>query len=226
MQRKITSTKKSKKGRDVKFDLKKLTQTYLEHFSQTLKKLNSGEILKAARFLFDAWKSDNVVYVIGCGGSASTASHFTADLAKTAIVPSFKRFKAVSLVDNIPLVSAWTNDSGWSSVFAEQLEPWIQKGDVLVAFSVHGGKGEGEAGPWSQNLVKAMALAKKRKAKVIGFSGFDGGAIGKMADLSIIVPHDEEPLATPIIESVHVTIHHLLCSLILKEMIRNSRVDK
>jgi D-sedoheptulose 7-phosphate isomerase len=127
------------------------------------------------------------------------------------MVPGKRRLKAIALVDNIPLVSAWTNDSGFESIFAEQLEAWLKEGDVLIAISVHGGSGEGEAGPWSQNLLRAVALGKERKARVIGLSGFDGGALREMADVCIVVPVDSEPLGTPLVESLHVAVHHLLC---------------
>ena len=170
--------------------------------------------------LFEAWRSRRTVFTMGNGGSASTATHFGSDLAKFTIVPGKPRFKVVSLNDNIPLVSAWTNDSGFGSVFAEQMEPWLEEGDVLVGFSVHGGSGAGEAGPWSQNLVRAMALAKERNARIIGFSGFDGGAMKEMVDVCLVVPIDSEPLATPVVEAYHVVLHHLIC-LALKERIRD-----
>jgi len=82
---------------------------------------------------------------------------------------------------------------------------------VVIGLSVHGGSGDGDAGPWSQNLVQAAGLAKKRGAKVIGFSGFGGGALKEMADVCLVVPVDEEPLGTPLVESYHVALHHLIC---------------
>lgn len=169
--------------------------------------------------LFEAWRSRRTVFTMGNGGSASTATHFGSDLAKFTIVPGKPRFKVISLNDNIPLVSAWTNDSGFGSVFSEQMEPWLEEGDVVVGFSVHGGSGSGEAGPWSQNLMRAMTLAKERKARIIGFSGFDGGAMKEMADVCLVVPIDSEPLGTPVVEAYHVVLHHLIC-LALKERIQ------
>lgn len=182
----------------------------------------SEDFKRVLDILFECWKDGGTVYTMGCGGSASTATHFAADLAKTAIVPGKSRIKVMSLVDNIPLVSAWTNDNGWGSVFSEQLEPWISAKDVLIGFSVHGGSGNGEAGGWSQNLVSAMKLAKKRNAKILGFSGFDGGAMKRMADVCIIVNANEEPYATPVIEAMHVVLHHGLI-FALKDRIANEK---
>jgi D-sedoheptulose 7-phosphate isomerase len=195
---------------------------YFSKLEQIIKDIDRKSIETAIQILFKAWQKGKTVYAIGCGGSASTATHFVCDISKVTIIPGKKRLKAISLVDNIPLVSAWTNDSGWGSVFKEQLETWMQKDDVLVAFSVHGGSGDGDAGPWSQNLVQAMDFAKKCGAKIIGLSGFDGGAMGKMSDASIIVPATEEPMATPIIEGFHCVLAHLL-AISLMQKIKNAK---
>jgi D-sedoheptulose 7-phosphate isomerase len=136
--------------------------------------------------LFDCWQREGTVFTAGNGGSASTATHLACDLAKATIIPKRRRLKTMCLVDNVPLASAWTNDSGFASLFAEQLEPWLTERDVLVALSVHGGSGEGEAGPWSQNLPAAVALARHRGARVIGLSGFGGGHLARSADVCVV----------------------------------------
>ncbi|MDP2948065.1 MAG: SIS domain-containing protein [Chloroflexota bacterium] len=193
-------------------------QQYFREMGRIDASFPQDKVRQAVDVLYQTWKDGRTVFTMGNGGSASTASHFASDLAKFTIVPGKARFKVFSLNDNTPLVSAWTNDSGFGSIFAEQMEPWVREGDVVVGFSVHGGSGTGEAGPWSQNLVRAMALAKERKGKVIGFSGFDGGAMKKMADVCLVVPVSSEPFGTPIVEAYHVVLHHLIC-LTLKERI-------
>ena len=184
---------------------------YFEALQDLGQALPRQDIHRVVDILYDAWRAGNAVYTMGNGGSASTASHFACDLAKCTIVPGRKRLKAAAVVDNVPLVSAWTNDSGFGSIFAGQLDPWLQAGDVVIGLSVHGGSGDGEAGPWSQNLVQAARLAKQRGARVIGFSGFGGGALKEMADVCLVVPVDDEPLGTPLVESYHVVLHHLIC---------------
>lgn len=196
-----------------------IVQQYYQEIDRINNSIERTDVLKAVEVLFEAWESGKTVFSMGNGGSASTASHFASDLAKFTLVPGQPGFKVSCLNDNAPLVSAWTNDSGFGSVYVGQLEPWLEKNDVIVGFSVHGGSGLGNAGPWSQNLVQAMALAKDRGAKILGFSGFDGGAMKEMADVCVVVPADLEPLATPLIESYHVVLHHLIC-LALKERIR------
>ena len=185
---------------------------YLVVVQDIARALPREDIERVVDILYEAWQEGNAVFTMGNGGSASTASHLACDLAKCTLVPGRHRLKAMALVDNVPLVSAWTNDSGFGSIFAEQLEPWLSEGDVVIGLSVHGGSGAGDAGPWSQNLLRALRLAKERGATVIGFSGFDGGALREMADVCLVIPVDEEPLGTPLVESYHVLLHHLICA--------------
>ena len=184
---------------------------YLNQMERIAREIPRRDIDRAIDMLFEAWTKGSTVFVMGNGGSASTATHLVCDLAKYTVVGDKPRFKVIGLTDNIPLVSAWTNDNGFGSIFVEQLRPWLNEGDVVVGISVHGGSGSGQAGPWSQNLVQAMALARERDARIIGLSGFTGGAMKEMADVCIVVPINEEPLGTPLVESWHVILHHLIC---------------
>jgi D-sedoheptulose 7-phosphate isomerase len=183
------------------------THEYLEEVSQIAAKLDRASIDMAVRVLYDAWKNDNQVFIIGNGGSASTATHLACDLDKWVSDGAVRKFRAFSLVDNIPLVSALTNDNGWSDIYYEQLRNFFRKGDVLVAISVHGGSGSDKAGPWSQNLLKAVKFAKENDGKVIGLSGFDGGALKTSSDACIVVPAN----STPHVEGMHLVLTHLMC---------------
>jgi D-sedoheptulose 7-phosphate isomerase len=184
---------------------------YAERLVQALNGISQKEIGRAVDLLYEAWQRNATVFLVGNGGSASTASHFACDLAKLTIVKGQKRFRVMGLTDNVPLVSAWTNDDGFGSIFAEQMEPWFREGDVLIGISVHGGSGSGNAGAWSQNLGRAVRLAKERGGKVLGLSGFGGGVLGEISDVCLTVPVDSEPLGTPLVESIHVALHHMIC---------------
>ena len=167
--------------------------------------------------IFEAWESGNTVFLIGNGGSAGTATHFAADLVKTTIDrPTQRGVKAMALVDNIPLVSAATNDWGWGEVYQGQLRTFWREGDVVIGFSVHGGSGSDKAGAWSQNLLKALQFAKDNGGTAIGFSGFDGGAMKDLCDVSVVVPAE----STPLVEAFHVVLFHGI-TFRLKERLTN-----
>jgi D-sedoheptulose 7-phosphate isomerase len=184
--------------------------TFLAELERVTREVDRSDISRAADVLFDTWQRRGTVFLMGNGGSASTATHFACDLAKVTIVPGKPRLKVISLVDNIPLVSAWANDSGFDTIFVEQLEPWLAAGDTLIGLSVHGGSKRSDGSSWSQNLGRAMALAKERGAHTVGLSGFEGGALKEVSEVCVVVPIASEPLGTPIVEAFHVVLHHLL----------------
>ena len=190
---------------------------YLCDMRNIIGKLAVDDIDRAVELLFETWQREGQVFICGNGGSASTATHFACDLSKTTIVAGKQRFKAYCLNDNIPLISALTNDDGFDNLYSEQLKGRFQAGDVLICISVHGGAGKDKAGLWSQNLLKAMKYAQETGGKTIGLSGFDGGPMKEMADVCVVVPAN----STPQVESFHLAMEHLICSC-LKEKIAES----
>jgi D-sedoheptulose 7-phosphate isomerase len=188
---------------------------YLLDSAMAVLKINPDDIRKAVDILYDAWKSGNTIFVMGNGGSASTATHFVCDLSKPTHNPApDEKLKAICLNDNIPVMSAWVNDVGWDQLYVGELEHWLKPGDVLVGFSVHGGSiGIGD-GKWSQNMPKAYQYANDHGARTIGIAGFDGGAMKQLCDVCIIVPVE----STPHVEGLHLVVHHAIISA-LKERI-------
>ena len=150
-----------------------------------------------------AQKNGKTIFTFGNGGSGSTASHFVSDLLKTAITKGNKRFAAISLVDNIPVNLAWSNDQSFDAIFIEQLKNFLKKNDVVVAFS-----GSGK----SKNVIQAIKYAKRNNATCIGFTGMDGGELKKICDLCIIIPSSN--MLT--IESTHLIICHCIIDFIRK----------
>ena len=184
----------------------KQIEQYFKEIKEICDNVSREDIDKAIELLFDAWKNGNKVFFCGNGGSAGTANHFMCDLFKVTIVEGKKRFKALCLNDNVPLMTALINDEGWDNLYIEQLKNLFEKGDVLICLSVHGGSGRDKAGAWSQNLLKAMDYVKKSGGKTIGFAGFDGGAMKELADVCVVVPFN----ATPHVEAFHVVLQHLI----------------
>jgi len=179
----------------------KYAENFIENSENLLSELPVDKIVEVMEIIDEVRQNGGTVYTIGNGGSASTAEHMASDLDKTANVGQEKLFRSITLVNNNPLVSAWTNDEGWESVYKGQLEDRITEEDVLIGFSVHGGRDD-----WSSNLVNGMKYANKQGASTVGITGFDGGAFKDICDTSVIVPVE----STPQVESLHVLIHHLI----------------
>jgi len=187
---------------------------YLQEQESITRRISREDINGVIELLYEAWRDGKQVFLAGNGGSASTATHFASDLAKFTSVEDRKRFRAIALTDNVPLVSALTNDLGWENVYVEQLKNLMDEGDIFVVISVHGGSGADRTGPWSQNLLKAAKFVKDNGGKVVGLAGFDGGILKQMADACIVVPIN----STPQVEGFHVVLTHLICAR-LRELI-------
>jgi D-sedoheptulose 7-phosphate isomerase len=190
---------------------------YLKDVGVVTKHISHEDLTRVINLLYEAWKNGQQVFLAGNGGSAATAVHFAGDLAKFTSVEGKKRFRATALTDNTPLLTAIINDQGWENAYVEQLKNFLNKGDVFVAISVHGGSGSDKAGPWSQNLLKAAKFVKDNHGKVIGLTGFDGGVLKQIADVCIVVPVN----STPHVEGFHSVLTHLICAG-LRELIAES----
>lgn len=187
-----------------------LIEAYLEESRDLLARLDVGRVEAVVDVLFEAWAAGRTVYLFGNGGSSSTAQHLAADLFKCTACPGKPRLRALCLNDNGPLLSALTNDDGWSEIYVEQLRTWWRAGDVAMGVSVHGGVGEDRAGPWSQNVLSALRYANEHGGKSLGLVGFDGGEMVRLCTAAIVVPAE----STPHTEGLHVVLHHLIASVL------------
>ena len=170
--------------------------SYLARLSAAVDALPRDRLELLGELLFRAYENEKQVFTLGNGGSASTASHMAADLAKNTIGPNMRRFRILSLNDNTSIMTALANDMGYENVFCEQLMNLITAGDLLVVISASGN---------SENVLKAMRYAQGRSAQVVGLLGFDGGRAATIADLAIIVPSDHYG----VIEDAHLIINHI-----------------
>lgn len=182
-----------------------------------------AKISQMVQIMFDAWRMGRGIYILGNGGSASTASHLAADLAKTINdVPGNRGMKALTPWDNIPHISAIVNDRPKEDFFTAWLDTYYEIGGVGMGISVHGGSGTDFGGKWSQNLLKGLQYIKDRQGETLGLSGFDGGPMAKMVDAAVVVPVAEKDLGTPLVEAFHVIVTHLVVFR-LKEMIKEMK---
>jgi D-sedoheptulose 7-phosphate isomerase len=162
-----------------------------------LASLPHAAISQVVAVLDEARIGEKTVFIFGNGGSAATASHFACDLAKGAICPDKPRFKVLSLTDNIPVFSAWANDSAYDRVFAEQLENFVGYGDVIIAISGSGN---------SRNVLDGVEVANAKGAITIGFTGFDGGKLKDLVDIPLVVPN----YVMEQVEDIHLLLEHII----------------
>lgn len=170
---------------------------YLDRLLTTLSGMPVDSIASLSEMLYRAYSDGKQVFVLGNGGSASTASHMAADLGKNTIGPNMRRFRIMSLNDNIPLLTALSNDLGYENVFAEQLQNLIQPGDMLIALTGSGN---------SPNVVRAVEYARSRSAQVAALLGCGGGSVAELADLSVLIDSSDYG----VIEDAHVVVNHIL----------------
>jgi D-sedoheptulose 7-phosphate isomerase len=177
---------------------------FLAETCRLLQEMDHGAISRARDLLLKCYRAGGRVFTAGNGGSASTAQHFACDLAKYIIPPGGRPFDARCLTDNVSLYTAWANDAERADVFVNLLSGLLRPGDVLIACSVHGGKG------FSADLARAVRFANEAGAATISLVGFDGGIMHRESTVSILVPAD----STPQVEAIHLVIEHLLMSLL------------
>lgn len=152
---------------------------YFSELEQMVQAISLAHLQQVLSLLEEAYYNGHRIFIMGNGGSAATASHFALDLAKNTIMPNVPRLKAISLTDHVPLITAWSNDTAYEHIFAEQLANLVEPGDVAIGISASGN---------SPNVINALALAKCSRAYTIGLLGAKGGKIKDMVDAYVLAP--------------------------------------
>ena len=181
-------------------------RSYLETLKQELDNLNIVDVQVIIQEFLKVLSLDKQIFVIGNGGSASTASHFACDLAKGTVnnkFDNFKRFRVICLNDNIPMLTAIANDNSYQNIFVEQLINLLNPGDVVVAISASGN---------SPNILAAIEYARKVGAITIGLFGFGGGQASKMVDYQLTIQSKNYGIS----EDFHIIIEHIMTQMITK----------
>lgn len=178
-------------------DFSSQIRKYLEIEAEITRNLDVDAINRTMNLLESARLNGNTVYTCGNGGSASTASHFVCDFNKGVSENQEQKHNFICLSDNIATMMAVANDISYDEIFVYQLRNRVKEGDVLLAISGSGN---------SENVVRAAQYAKEHGATVVGITGYSGGRIKDMCDISLHVPIDNMQVA----EDVHLMFDHLM----------------
>jgi len=178
---------------------------YLEHEIRVLRALDVEAINEALNLLLATFEGGNTVFVFGNGGSSATASHYQNDFNKGISEHTDKKFNFLCLNDNVATMMAVANDIGFEEVFRFQLTGHMRSEDVVIAISGSGN---------SKNVINAVEYAKEQGAKVIGLTGFNGGKLKELSDVSLHVPVN----SMQITEDIHMIFDHMMMSIFYRDL--------
>ena len=184
---------------------------YIINHIKVLNELDVEKIQDAFILLWKTFQKGGMIYCIGNGGSASTASHFANDFNKGLKPYTILPFNFVCLSDNIATITAIANDESYEDIYYYQLLHNLQPNDIILAISGSGN---------SKNIIKAVEYAKKCGNKIIGLTGFDGGRLKELSNISLHIPIDNMQIT----EDFHLMLNHLLMTLFIKQYSENSTI--
>ena len=170
----------------------------------TIAENQAEEIENIASAVITSYKAGGKAVLLGNGGSAADAQHIAGELVGRFKL-NRKAFPAISLATNTSIITALANDYGYDTVFSRQVEALVNEGDVVIGISTSGN---------SPGVIESIKTAKSKGARTIGLTGGDGGELAKVADMVCIVPSDD----TPRIQEAHITIGHIVCELVEREL--------
>lgn len=185
---------------------------YLTEFETVVQRISREDVRAVVDTLLDAWHRGRMIFIIGNGGSAATASHMMCDLNKSTSIAGVPRFRGLALTDNVPFLTAVGNDISYDQVFVEPLRNLMEDGDVLIAISASGN---------SPNIVRAVEYAKTRKATIIGLCGQPGGKLAAAADVRVIIPSDRIGQQ----EDGHLMLNHVVAAALHERLARIAAGD-
>jgi len=189
---------------------------YLDRLNTEVSRLNQADIRRWADLVYAAWQNSRYVFIIGNGGSGTTASHMAEDLGKSTLRPddlkdeSKKRLKVLSLTDNTGWLLAVGNDCGYDQVFVQQLMNYGSRGDLLLAISGSGN---------SPNILKAVDWANRHGLTTFGLTGYSGGKLKEMQQHGLHVELDDMGM----VESIHLCVFHWVLNDVFARINREGR---
>ena len=186
--------------------MKQWISDYIQAHKTALDSIPQDAVAGLIETLRKALDAGRHIFVFGNGGSAANSSHFVTDLGKGASDKIGRRFRCLSLNDNVSWMTAIGNDYAFEEVFARQVRAFGQGGDILVAFTSSGR---------SRNITLAIQEAKRLGLRTITFLGKDGGEIAGLSDIELLVPHTR---STARIQEAHQILYHALCEIVDQEL--------
>ncbi|MDR2755997.1 MAG: SIS domain-containing protein [Planctomycetaceae bacterium] len=159
--------------------MKTKVKTYHEMFTGLLSGIHFDELSKAASLVSKTCLADKQILTAGNGGSAALAIHFAAEFGKNVIGSNDKQPRVLPLCCNSTIITALGNDCGYDNIFSYQLRSLLNSGDLVILISPSG---------HSPNIIKAAEFAKSMGAAVLGMTGFNGGKLKELADITLHVP--------------------------------------
>lgn len=178
---------------------------YLDRLKTTADSLDRGQISNVMNVLLSAYQDNRQVFIMGNGGSASTASHFVCDFNKGISLEKKKKFKLICLNDNVASLMAYANDLSYEDIFVEQLKNYYNEGDLVIGISGSGN---------SENVLKAIDFANNNNGVTVGLCGYNGGKLLQMAQHNIHVNIDD----MQIVEDLHMVMDHLMMKVFYKSI--------
>ena len=178
-------------------DFGKFATAYLEELKTVLDGFETDRFIELTEALLAAHERERRIFIMGNGGSGSTASHFVCDLNKGCCLDLEKKFKVMCLNDNLPSLLAYANDISYASVFVEQLKNFFEKGDLVIGISGSGN---------SENVLQAIRYAGANGGKTAGISGYAGGKLADLVDIPFVARVDDMQK----VEDVHMIVVHMI----------------
>lgn len=172
------------------------SKNYLSELTTVLDSFDHNQFRTIVDSIMDAYERGAQIFIMGNGGSGSTASHAACDINKCCFDLD-KKFKMISLCDNIPTILALANDISYEAIFVEQLKNLFIPGDLVIGISGSGN---------SENVLQAIQYANNNGANTIGLSGFSGGKLAKIVKIPFIVRIDDMQK----VEDIHMIIVHMI----------------
>lgn len=172
-------------------------KTHFQSMRDALELVPALATARVAEELLRVKADGKTAFIIGNGGSAASACHAAVDWQKPELRDSSGGIRAVSLADNVAVLTAWANDTNFDNAFAAQIKSLAQPGDVLIAISGSGN---------SANILSAVKAARRAGMVTVGLSGFSGGALADLVDISVVIPSERQGM----IEDLHMAIVHAL----------------